>query len=213
MEPANAQQTTNQAIQQSNGAQPADGQKPAAAESEEQKQSNGKGWEAAKAHKERAEQLAKELETVKANQAKRDQDDAASRGEYQKLWTEEKNKREAIEQENARLVKRHALSTELQKLGIIDPDDINLIDLSELEIDGGKVKNVSAVAKSFLASKPHKFGKPGKTGQPFETPSATPGRANPTPAEIGSIRIEDVHRMTPEQRKAYLSQVRNAGRS
>jgi len=155
---------------------PAAGAPSAPVAEEQEKQTSG--WKAAEQFKAEALQARKELESLKAQQSKRDTEDAAKRGEFEKLWTEEKAKREASDARSARIAKRAAIATEATKFGgLVDSDALRMFDLDSLEIedDGETVKGVSDFVKKAAEAKPYLFGKQGKSGSPFPTPQANPG--------------------------------------
>ena len=180
---------TTPAVQQQNGAPPAASQQSAPAESE---QPNGKGWEAAKQFKAELDTTKAKLAALEADKSKREQDEAASKGQYEKLWKDEVAKRESVEQQNLLLTKRGALATELNKLGL-DGSAANLIDLGTIENDG---KNAGEVAKRFADA----FGKT-KGGAPFPTPTPTPGGASGVKVPSG-LKAGDVANLDREQKQA-----------
>jgi len=190
------QNTDNTASQNSGSAQPAAAQQPDDAATEK----NSKGWEAAKAQKDRADALARELDSYKANQAKSDKERLEKQGEYQKLYEQEKSAREASEQKAARAIKRSSLQAELSGMGLsFDPRVLDIAPLGDIELDGERAKNAAEVAKAFAESSPLLFGKTGKSGEPFNTPTPNPGggRSNFDPRKV---RSSDVSSLTPEQR-------------
>lgn len=209
--------TETPAVQQQNGAPPAGEVKPTTpAESEQQP--NSKGWEAANKFKADAEATAKkladaqkELDAYRSEKAAQEKAAAEKNGEWEKLYKDSEAKREAAEKraadteaEKVRLAKRSAVSTELLKLGLLDTDDINLIDLDSIQDDG---KNAADVAKKFAESKPHKFGT-GKSGTPpFPTPQANPGGApafDPLKVKASDVRSG---KLTREQLLAVANSV------
>lgn len=94
------------------------------------------------------------------------------------------------------------------KAGANDPNDLAaFVDLSAIDASDNSALRAAAdkALADLKASKPYLFGKTdGKSGAPFPTPQASPGAAAPA---IGGVTTADVHKMKPDELKAYLAEV------
>ena len=173
--------------------------------------SNSKGHELAKHLQGKYDTALKELSDLKAKVTEKETEDAKSRGQYEKLYTEEKTKRETVEQQFARTVKINALLHEGHKLGLIDADTLNLIDLGSVAVEGGSVKNAPDVMAEFKKAKPYLFGHPNPKTETATTKPAIPGGTN-TAKLSGPVRsVNEVHAMTSDQKKQLVSEVYGNG--
>jgi vacuolar-type H+-ATPase subunit I/STV1 len=172
------------------------------ADSTEEKASRNKLEEGLNHHKSRADAAEARLKELESKNAKSEQERAEKQGEFEKLYRGEQEKTSSLSRKLETTLKSTALLMEATKLGIVDADTIALVDLEKVKVDGDKVVNAAEVMAKFKESKPHLFGN-GKNGTPFTTPAANPGGL-----PNGKISVADVHKMTPEQRKEFLSRTK-----
>lgn len=171
----------------------------------EDEKSNSKGWEAAKQLKADLDAKTKELAELRGKAEAADKAEAEKKGEWQKLYGDEKTRRESLEKSLAISQKKSALSTAGLKLGLIDPDDIRLLDLDKLVVENGAVKGVDEALADLAKSKPHLFAKDRTS---FATPRAIPGSGDgKTTFAVDLSRAptpEQIRQMTPEQFSAWI---------
>lgn len=136
----------------------------------------------------------------------------AEQGKYQELAKAKESEAENWRSKYVQAQRSNALIAAGAKADVIDANDLVLAKLGEVDVDDDSALREAAekAVGELKKSKPYLFGKAnGKNGQPFTTPQATPGgTTNQLPA--GKITAADVHKMTPEQRKAFLDQVSKA---
>ena len=88
-------------------------------------------------------------------------------------------------------VMRSELRALAREAGILDIDDLKLIDVSSLKVnEHGDVIGADALIKAFKEAKPYKFKETSSTSNTDPKPKPEPGKA------------KKVSEMTPEERKA-----------
>lgn len=124
-----------------------------------------------------------ELKLLKTEKEEREQAEAKARGEHEKIAETERKKREALEQKietdkqtaRVRDFKRE-LRVQAAQAGILDVDDVALIDITDAAWDeDGEPSNAAELLAAFKAAKPGKFKTAGS------------GDTDPEPKTQGSL--------------------------
>lgn len=102
---------------------------------------------------------AQELKTLKAQEQARAEEEAKKKGEFEKLFNDQKKANETLRMDNA-------ITLAAGKVGAVDAEAIlKLVDRSKLKIDeSGQVVGVEEAVKALLESKPYLAGKGGSLG-------------------------------------------------
>lgn len=177
---------------------------------EQERLSRRKIEEGLEHHKTRADAAEAELRKYREKEAKAEEERLKQKGEWEKLYAQEKAAREATEQKTARILKRAALQDELRALDVkYAPQVLDIAPYDSLELEGESVKNVKDVAKAWVEGNPLLFHKNGKNGTPFETPIATPGGAVPATIDIKKLTTPEQHAEARKRDpKGYLEAIR-----
>ena len=137
-------------------------------------------------------------EENKATRLKLQEEATARKAAEEKAASAEKAAQENITTETAAATQRaneRIIRTELKvvalKEGLVDLDDLKLLDVSGIEVDDdGNIKGAEDIIKKFKEDKPHKFGEA----------STSHNVKPPKKDDLGDPK--KVKDMTPEERKA-----------
>jgi len=109
----------------------------------------------------------KELDTLKAEQKKRDDAEKSEAEKLKEQIAELERKATTAEQRLTDQRNRNALERAATKAGLADPDDVRLLDAKDFEHDtDGNLTNADELVKALLKAKPYLAAKTNGTGVP-----------------------------------------------
>lgn len=156
-----------------------------------------------------AQKYRSDIEKIQKEKTEKETEEAKKRGEFEKLYNEEKSRREEVETRQKQILIEHELKIAAIRYGIQKPEYLKLFDQTKIKIDSeGNPKNLDELIESFKKENPSLFV---LNGNPTITPDS---RRAGGPEGLNQMTLEELRQKASksQDRKdlaAYMAAMRS----